>query len=158
MRRYRYVYVCTQHSRRGLCVCWCNASWRPGGVAHTVTLDTCRHSQLQNIHTYYTCRVSPDMGWCDLASYHLGSGSPTFGCCVSLYAFCRWASIDIFSFHCLVVRSLPLPQVHGLSLLQENEGLLLFQVMLASTSEFARSSILFDLIQVSGPLVSFTVH
>ena len=39
-------------------------------------------------------------------------------------------------------------QVHGLSLIQENEGLSLLQVMKASTSEFARSNILFDLVQV----------
>lgn len=42
-------------------------------------------------------------------------------------------------------------QVHGLSLIQENESLSLFQVMRASTSEFARSNILFDLIQESFP-------
>ena len=40
-------------------------------------------------------------------------------------------------------------QVHGISMIMECEGLGLFDVMKASTSEFARSNVLFDLVQVS---------
>ena len=40
-------------------------------------------------------------------------------------------------------------QVHGISVIMECEGLGLFDVMKASTSEFARSNVLFDLVQVS---------
>ena len=40
-------------------------------------------------------------------------------------------------------------QVHGISMIIECEGLSLFEVMKASTSEFARSNVIFDLVQVS---------
>lgn len=51
-------------------------------------------------------------------------------------------------------------QVHGLSLVADFEGVSLFQVVMASTTEFARSSTAFDLIQVSafGPFLSYRLQ
>ena len=55
---------------------------------------------------------------------------------------------------CNPVPTLPLAvlmslQVHGISMIIECGGLSLFEVMKASTSEFARSNVIFDLVQVS---------
>lgn len=49
-------------------------------------------------------------------------------------------------------------QVHGLSVLQENEGVSLLHVMKVSASEFARSNILFELIQEAFPARFKSAH